>query len=448
MKKLLLLLLFVPLSLFGDWVSQNSELTITDDICFVDTLEGWVVGRKGDTTAIIYTSDGGGNWEVQYRDTIHIYELSIRHIKFKNELEGWAGGSEGGAGSKQACLFHTEDGGNTWNGGIIWKTKQLGKNYFFSGCVQDIDIPDSTCGFVLVDEYHMYIPQFTSHIKSLFRSVGNIWWYDEPGCMGKIICFVDSLHGWYFSEDCYFDSSGHRFPLYLLFATTQGVDSGSFELIDSFPVSINGMDFVDTLKGWVVADSGTILHTQDGGYNWVPQSSGIMNNLCGVDFLDSLNGWVVGAGGIILRTRDGGNNWAIESSPVSVNLCKVCFVDTSHGWAVGDSGKILCYRGYGIEEDYGFQIADSRLWVEPNPFGRVTSIRYWVSGSQGQETFPTVSLKIYDIIGRVVEVLVDSEVEPGHYAVEWNAKRLPSGIYFANFVTPTNRNTKKLILTH
>jgi hypothetical protein len=66
---------------------------------------------------------------------------------------------------------------------------------------------------------------------------------------------------WYFSSIDYY---GHNY--YDLFATTQGLKN--FTLIDSFPIDINGMKFVNVVKGWAVADSGTIFHTEDGGYNW------------------------------------------------------------------------------------------------------------------------------------------------------------------------------------
>jgi hypothetical protein len=36
--------------------------------------------------------------------------------------------------------------------------------------------------------------------------------------------------------------------------------------------SYNKIHFVDSLTGWVVGDSGTIVHTSDGGENWVLQN--------------------------------------------------------------------------------------------------------------------------------------------------------------------------------
>jgi len=41
-----------------------------------------------------------------------------------------------------------------------------------------------------------------------------------------------------------------------------------------------------------------------------------------------------------------------------------------------------------------------------------------------------VSLKVYDILGNEVTILVDEEKPAGNYEVNWNATNHPSGIYF------------------
>ena len=64
--------------------------------------------------------------------------------------------------------------------------------------------------------------------------------------------------------------------------------------------------FPDNQHGWATTDSGTVLHTSDGGTTWLPQTSGTNRQLFGVAFTDSSTGWVVGAGGTILHTTDGG----------------------------------------------------------------------------------------------------------------------------------------------
>jgi len=60
----------------------------------------------------------------------------------------------------------------------------------------------------------------------------------------------------------------------------------------------------------------------------------------------------------------------------------------------------------------------------PNPFNPSTAIGYQLSA------FSHITLKVYDILGHEVAVLVNEEKPAGTYNVEWNAKGISSGVYF------------------
>ncbi len=76
----------------------------------------------------------------------------------------------------------------------------------------------------------------------------------------------------------------------------------------------------------------------------------------------------------------------------------------------------------------------------PNPFNPVTNIHYVVGSRQ------SVTLKVYDLLGNEVAVLVN-EVEPaGEYEVEFSAISLPSGIYFYRLQAGNFIETNKMIL--
>ncbi|MDP7037085.1 MAG: T9SS type A sorting domain-containing protein, partial [Candidatus Marinimicrobia bacterium] len=58
----------------------------------------------------------------------------------------------------------------------------------------------------------------------------------------------------------------------------------------------------------------------------------------------------------------------------------------------------------------------------------------------------TTTLKVYDITGKIVNTLIERELELGDHSVEWNASGFPSGIYFLQFSTGEFIETKKIIL--
>lgn len=57
-----------------------------------------------------------------------------------------------------------------------------------------------------------------------------------------------------------------------------------------------------------------------------------------------------------------------------------------------------------------------------------------------------VTLIIYDVIGREVSVLINKEMTPGIYEVNWDASKLPSGIYIYKLTTGGFRAIRKAVL--
>ncbi len=74
----------------------------------------------------------------------------------------------------------------------------------------------------------------------------------------------------------------------------------------------------------------------------------------------------------------------------------------------------------------------------PNPFNPSTTIKYKIASAG------LVKLKIYDVLGKEVSILVDEEKQPGIYKVEFNASKLSSGIYFYQLIAGDFVSVKKL----
>tara|TARA_S200000501_G_scaffold81790_1_gene73816 strand:- start:34746 stop:37253 length:2508 start_codon:yes stop_codon:yes gene_type:complete len=78
----------------------------------------------------------------------------------------------------------------------------------------------------------------------------------------------------------------------------------------------------------------------------------------------------------------------------------------------------------------------------PNPFNPITTIKFDI----GSVNAGLVTLKIYNIAGRNVATLLDKTLEPGLYEFQWNAINIPSGVYFSELTSGTQRQTQKMIL--
>jgi hypothetical protein len=76
----------------------------------------------------------------------------------------------------------------------------------------------------------------------------------------------------------------------------------------------------------------------------------------------------------------------------------------------------------------------------PNPFNPTTTIRYQIP------TAETVSLKVYDVLGKEVATLVSGRQEAGNYAVPFNASGLSSGMYFYRLQAGSFVETRKMML--
>ena len=78
--------------------------------------------------------------------------------------------------------------------------------------------------------------------------------------------------------------------------------------------TLTNVYFFNENLGWAVGHDATILHTQDGGNNWVVQYNqpALEKPFLDVNFIDSLHGIAIGAYGLVLRTQDGGQNWTKE----------------------------------------------------------------------------------------------------------------------------------------
>lgn len=93
------------------------------------------------------------------------------------------------------------------------------------------------------------------------------------------------------------------------------------------------------------------------------------------------------------------------------------------------------------EEDYEPIVKRLRLDQNyPNPFNPTTNIAFRLPENSD------VSLKVYDMVGREVAVLIDEVMSSGQHSASFDASGLPSGVYFYRLETSTGSLSRKMTL--
>ena len=154
-----------------------------------------------------------------------------------------------------------------------------------------------------------------------------------------------------------------------------------------------------------VGTIGGVSLSTNNGMSWVSVDSG---------FTQYINGMAFAAiGPNIFVATDGYGVWR---RPLSELV------------SVKETHKEILPTSYSIQQNY------------PNPFNPSTTIKYTLPHATH------VTLKIYDILGRVVAELVNGTQEAGYKSVQYDASGLVSGIYFYRLQAGAYVETKKLVV--
>ena len=108
-------------------------------------------------------------------------------------------------------------------------------------------------------------------------------------------------------------------------------------------------------------------------------------------------------------------------------------VSTTSGWA----NKNIDDENNTDEIKYEYSLSDNY----PNPFNPSTKITYTIKAKG------FVTLRVFDILGREVTVLVNGSKDVGKHSVQFDASKLTSGIYIYKLQAGEFTSSKKMILT-
>jgi photosystem II stability/assembly factor-like uncharacterized protein len=128
--------------------------------------------------------------------------------------------------------------------------------------------------------------------------------------------------------------------------------------------------FPDTSNGWACGDMGTIIHTSNGGTNWIIQSTPIDFYIHDIYFINKNTGWAIAneffyEGSIILSTTNAGQTWdTTQFQDTTIFLTTIHYTDSLNGWVGAITGHIYKTTNAGLDWTY-----------TPNDSGMFSSFR-------------------------------------------------------------------------
>ena len=386
--------------------------------------------------------------------------------------------------SNPANGFHMV--GGTQDNGIQQTTgSQIWDVLIFGGDGGDACFQNVNTNFILAENQFNRIKRSTDN--------GLNWAVDTAGLFGRaawiapIISHPDSAGLFYTAREKVFKSSDNGDNWFAYSTGTAGIlsqlaisksepeyiytvsnnvvflsgDGGStFEYrIDGLPVrSITSINFhPDSSAAALVTFSGFggghIYKTTNYGINWFDVSG----NLPDIPVNDGLFYWPGYSTNTMLAATDIGvfisHNFGSSWSELAAGLPNTVSIHLDYN--LQQNKLRVATHGRGIWEYNGNIIPVTQIQTNipkeyslyqnyPNPFNPTTKINFSLPSADRNRQ--VVSLKVYDALGREVTTLVNQQLSPGTYEVEWNASSYPSGLYFYKLSAGEYSETRKMII--
>jgi photosystem II stability/assembly factor-like uncharacterized protein len=152
------------------------------------------------------------------------------------------------------------------------------------------------------------------------------------------------------------------------------------------------------------------------------------------------------SGGLVFLSTNNGVAWSSADSglPTFPSTVYALILSGKHLFAGTNSGvwrRPLAEMTTSVNLDFPIMPSEYALGQNyPNPFNPSTTIPFSIPS----ETF--VSLKVFDVLGKEVAIIVSKEMSKGSYNQQWRADNLSSGIYIYRLRTASYTRARKFVL--
>ncbi|HEX3148135.1 MAG TPA: YCF48-related protein [Gemmataceae bacterium] len=307
-------LLTVPASLIAQDLPHFSDAALRT-IQFADENEGWAAGDDG---VMWHTIDGGKTWERQPTGT----RAALRSVHFLTPYSGWAVGRvELPGGGSLGVVLATTDGGLQWRTVSANNVTGLNVVKFF----------DDRIGIAAGDGSD-------SFPAGLFRTIdGGRSWKPVPGVRNPTWLAGD------FSDS----ETGVVGGAWSRVAPIRDSHLGVADVDQLAGRSITGMK-LNGMRAVAVGQGGLVMLSRDtAGVKWGFADLKIPVEVrAAIDFhavaVHGSHIWAVGRpGSIVFHSADHGNSWEMLRTGQPLPLHAVYFHDEKHGWAAGEMGTMI-----------------------------------------------------------------------------------------------------------
>ncbi len=195
-----------------------------------------------------------------------------------------------------------------------------------------------------------------------------------------------------------------------------------------------------------IATKGGVWSSSNNGTTWENLNPSWTNTSLWALSVTNSNIFVATNNSKIYLSTNNGTNWSDISAglPANIGIDEIT-CNSTHAFAmVYQTGAV--YRRP-LSELIGIQPISSEVPKQfslsqnyPNPFNPVTNINFNVK-KRG-----LVKLAVFNSIGQEIETLINQQLSPGSFKVDWNAASHPSGVYYYKIAAGEYTETRKMIL--